>query len=393
METLVSTAMRTLSGPNPFHNRRVLITGHTGFKGSWLSLWLHSLGAKITGFALPPPTSPSLFEAARIDGLVDHVIGDVRDYGAVRAVVERARPELIFHLAAQPLVRLSYAEPVETYATNVMGTVHVLEAARLHGNVTGIICVTSDKCYANREWIWPYRESDPMGGHDPYSSSKGCAELAAAAWRASYFDDPAAGTPGPALATVRAGNVIGGGDWSADRLIPDLIRAFEAGTAPLIRSPDAVRPWQHVLEALGGYLAIAEHLLAGDRHFADAWNFGPSDEDARPVSWMVDRMRAAWTGEDNTMPDIQIDTGPRPHEAGLLRLDSSKARAALGWQPALHLARALEWIVMWHKQIGKGADARQVTLAQIAAYVEAAKISGRSSGQPSTQPSSRQQAA
>lgn len=290
----------------------------------------------------------------------------MRDYAAVRAVVERARPELIFHLAAQPLVRLSYAEPVETYATNVMGTVHVLEAARQNGHVAGIVCVTSDKCYANREWIWPYRENDPMGGHDPYSSSKGCAELAAAAWRSSYFDQD-----GPALATVRAGNVIGGGDWSQDRLIPDLIRAFEGGTAPLIRSPEAVRPWQHVLEALGGYLAIAERLLAGDRRFADAWNFGPSDEDARPVSWMVERMRAAWSGGEADLLDTLIDTGPRPHEAGLLRLDSSKARTALGWQPALNLNRALEWIVSWHKEVGSGADARAVTLRQIEDYVAA----------------------
>ncbi|MXO98566.1 CDP-glucose 4,6-dehydratase [Altererythrobacter xixiisoli] len=345
----------------------MLVTGQTGFKGSWLSLWLQQLGAEVTGFALPPSTTPSLFDAARIGGLIDHVEGDVRDYAAVRAVVERARPELIFHLAAQPLVRLSYAEPVETYATNVMGTVHVLEAARQNGQVAGIVCVTSDKCYANREWIWPYRENDPMGGHDPYSSSKGCAELAAAAWRSSYFE-----ADGPALATVRAGNVIGGGDWSQDRLIPDLVRAFEAGTPPLIRSPEAVRPWQHVLEALGGYLAIAERLLAGDRSFADAWNFGPSDEDARPVGWMVERMRAAWSGGGSDLPETRLDTGPRPHEAGLLRLDSSKARAALGWQPALTLDRALEWIVAWHKAVAAGEDARAVTLGQIEAYVAAA---------------------
>lgn len=342
-----------------WRGRRVLVTGHTGFKGSWLSLWLHSLGAEVTGFALPAPTEPSLFEAARIRDVVEHVEGDVRDFTSVRATIEAARPELVFHLAAQPLVRLSYAEPVETYATNVMGTVHVLEAARRAGGVKGIVCVTSDKCYANREWVWPYRESDPMGGHDPYSSSKGCAELAAASWRSAFF-----GETGPALATVRAGNVIGGGDWAADRLIPDLVRAFEAGVAPLIRAPDAVRPWQHVLEALGGYIAIAERLMAGDRRFADAWNFGPSDEDARPVSWIVERMRAAWGGGDAPT----FDSGPQPHEAGLLRLDSSKARAALGWRPALTLDRALEWIVNWHKAVGAGEDARAVTLAQIADY-------------------------
>lgn len=342
--------------------RRVLVTGHTGFKGSWLSLWLHALGAEVTGFALPPPSEPNLFAAARIADLVDHVEGDVRDFAAVRAVVEASRPEAIFHLAAQPLVRLSYREPVETYATNVMGTVHLLDAARHAADLRAIVCVTSDKCYDNREWVWPYRESDPMGGHDPYSSSKGCAELVAAAWRSSFFAED-----GPGLATVRAGNVIGGGDWAEDRLVPDLVRAFEAGAAPLIRSPDAVRPWQHVLEALGGYLQIAERLLAGERGFADAWNFGPSDEDARPVGWIVERMRAAWGGGAAAV----ADTGPRPHEAGLLRLDCSKARAALGWRPALTLDQALDWIVAWHKAVGGGADARTVTLAQIADYAAA----------------------
>lgn len=340
--------------------RRVLVTGHTGFKGSWLSLWLNAMGADVTGFALAPPTVPSLFEAARIERIIRHVEGDVRDLAAVRAVVEVARPEVIFHLAAQPLVRLSYVEPVETYATNVMGTVNLLEAARCTAGVKAIVCVTSDKCYENREWIWPYRESDPMGGHDPYSSSKGAAELVVSAWRRSFFD-----AGGPLLASVRAGNVIGGGDWAADRLLPDLVRAFEAGVAPLIRAPDAVRPWQHVLEALGGYLMIAERLLARERQFADAWNFGPSDEDARPVSWIVERMRAAWGGG---AVEALPDTGPRPHEAGLLRLDCSKARAALGWRPSLTLDQALDWIVTWHKAVAGGADAGVVTRAQIAAY-------------------------
>jgi len=353
---------------NGWNGRRVLVTGHTGFKGSWLSLWLHSMGAEVTGLALPAPTDPSLFEAARIEEIVEHVVADVGDFAAVHSAFVRAKPELVFHLAAQPLVRRSYSDPVSTYATNVMGTVHVLEAARQTGGVKGIVCITSDKCYANREWIWPYRESDPMGGHDPYSSSKGCAELAAASWRSSFFE-----TDGPALATVRAGNVIGGGDWAEDRLIPDLIRAFEAGAAPLIRAPDAVRPWQHVLEALGGYIAIAERLMAGDRSFADAWNFGPSDDDARPVGWIVERMRAAWGDGDAPL----LDSGPRPHEAGLLRLDSSKARAALGWRPALTLDRALEWIVAWHKAVGSGEDARAVTLAQIADYSAASSIGER----------------
>jgi CDP-glucose 4,6-dehydratase len=345
-----------------WRGRRVLVTGHTGFKGSWLSLWLQALGADVTGFSLPPPSDPSLFAAARIDQLVDHHTGDIRDLAVVRAVVEASRPEMIFHLAVQPLVRHSYREPVDTYAANVMGTVHVLEAARRACDVKAIVCVTSDKCYENRESMRPYRESDPMGGHDPYSSSKGCAELIAAAYRNSFFAD------GPALATVRAGNVIGGGDWAEDRLVPDLIRAFEAGNAPLIRSPDAVRPWQHVLEALGGYLQIAERLLAGEREFADAWNFGPADDDARPVWWMVDRMRAAW---GDTRPQ-NIDSAPRVHEAGLLRLDCSKAHAALGWRPVLTLDHALDWIVAWHKAIGRGEDARMLSLDQIAAYSAAA---------------------
>jgi len=351
MEALVS---------RPWAGRRVLVTGHSGFKGSWLSLWLHAMRARVSGLALPPPTQPSLFAAARIAELIRHHEGDVRDLATVRAVVESERPEIIFHLAAQPLVRLSYEQPVETYATNVMGTVHVLEAARQVPGVQAVVCVTSDKCYENREWIWPYRESDPMGGHDPYSSSKGAAELVISAWRRSY-----GGENGPAIASVRAGNVIGGGDWAADRLIPDLVRAFEAGVAPLIRSPDAVRPWQHVLEALGGYLMIGERLLAGDRRFADGWNFGPAEEDARPVSWIVERMRAAWGGDTRA---VRPDDGPRPHEAGLLRLDCSKARGALGWRPALRLDQALDWIVAWHRAVGSGGDARVITLAQIADY-------------------------
>lgn len=355
-----------VSGMGDWQGRRVLVTGDTGFKGSWLSLWLHALGAKVTGFALPPPTRPSLFEAARIRELVDHVEGDVRDAAAVRKVVEDARPEVIFHLAAQPLVRLSYEEPVETYATNVMGTVHLLEAARMVPGVAAVICVTSDKCYENREWIWPYRENDPMGGHDPYSSSKGCTELVVAAYRNSFFKGS-----GPGVASVRAGNVIGGGDWAADRLLPDLVRAFEAGVPPLIRSPDAVRPWQHVLEALGGYLLIADRLMGGEAQFGDAWNFGPADDDARPVSWIVERMRAAWgDGAGDPLADI----GPRPHEAGLLRLDCSKARAALGWRPALTLERALDWIVTWHKATGAGEDARAITLSQIADYAAVSRL-------------------
>ncbi|XHS01175.1 CDP-glucose 4,6-dehydratase [Sphingomonas sp. DBB INV C78] len=354
-----------------WRGRRVLVTGHTGFKGSWLSLWLHQMGAEVTGFALPAPTDPSLFEAARIADLIRHVEGDVRDLAAVEAAMVEAKPEIIFHLAAQPLVRLSYAEPVETYATNVMGTVHVLEAARRVGGVAAMVCVTSDKCYENREWVWPYREGDPMGGHDPYSSSKGCAELVVAAYRSSFFNADDA----PALASVRAGNVIGGGDWALDRLVPDLVRAFQQGVSPMIRSPQAVRPWQHVLEALGGYLQIAERLLGGERRFADAWNFGPADDDARPVGWIVDRMRRAWG--DGAL-ESAADDGPAPHEAGLLRLDCSKARAALGWRPSLRLEDTIDWIVQWHRQVDEGADARTVTLAQIAEYRRRVGMAGQS---------------
>ncbi len=355
VEMLVTPPVQRL---NDWTGRRVFLTGHTGFKGSWLALWLHQLGAEVTGFALPPPTDPSLFDAAGIGELVHHVEGDIRDLAAVRAAMAAARPEIIFHLAAQPLVRLSYDEPVETYATNVMGTVHVLEAARQIGGVKAAVCITTDKCYENREWVWPYRETDPMGGHDPYSSSKGAAELVISAYRRSFFEQ------GPALASVRAGNVIGGGDWAADRLIPDLVRAFEQGVAPAIRAPDAVRPWQHVLEALGGYLMIADRLIAGDRTIADAWNFGPADEDARPVSWIVARLQAAWGNATDPVPF----TGAVPHEAGLLRLDCSKARALLGWRPSLPLPDALDWIVDWHRTVGAGGDARAITLHQIAEY-------------------------
>lgn len=355
-------ALEVLVSAEVWRDRRVFLTGDTGFKGSWLALWLHALGARVTGFALPPPTEPSLFAMARVGEVIDHIEGDVRDLAAVEAAMATARPEIVFHLAAQPLVRLSYDQPVETYATNVMGTVHVMEAARRLGGVNAMVCVTTDKCYENREWVWPYRESDPMGGHDPYSSSKGAAELTIAAYRKSYFEGSETG-----LASVRAGNVIGGGDWALDRLVPDLIRAFEHGEAPEIRSPNAVRPWQHVLEALGGYLLIAERLLAGEDEFADAWNFGPSDDDARPVSWIVDRMQAAWGG--GARPSIPAPV-PGPHEAGLLRLDCSKARAALGWRPALTLQTALEWIVDWHQAVGRGGDAREVTMRQIAAYRE-----------------------
>jgi CDP-glucose 4,6-dehydratase len=349
-----------LVSQSPWSGRRVLVTGHTGFKGGWLSLWLHRLGAQVTGFALPAPTEPSFFDQTRLGDLVQHVEGDVRDAAAVEAAIGAAKPEVIFHLAAQPLVRYSYAEPVETYATNVMGTAHVLDACRRVGGVRAVVCVTTDKCYENREWVWPYRESDPMGGHDPYSSSKGAAELVVAAYRRSYFEQS-----GPGIASVRAGNVIGGGDWATDRLIPDIIRAMIAGEAPVIRSPDSIRPWQHVLDALSGYLLVAERLLGGDLEAATAFNFGPGEDDTQPVGWVVERMLEQWGVSGWKRP-----VGAQPHEAVLLKLDSSKARNQLGWRPALRLNQALAMVVDWHRQVLNGGDARQISISQLEDFAD-----------------------
>lgn len=340
-----------------WQGRRVLVTGHTGFKGGWLSLWLHEMGAEVTGFALQAPTNPSFFEQTRLAELVNHVEGDIRDATAFELAMADAQPELVFHLAAQPLVRTSYHNPVETYATNVMGTVHLLDACRRIDSVRGVVCVTSDKCYENREWVWPYRETDPMGGHDPYSSSKGAAELAIASFRRSYFSD------GPLIASVRAGNVIGGGDWATDRLLPDIVRAMLAGGNPVIRSPGSLRPWQHVLDALSGYLLVGQRLLGGDEAVASAWNFGPSDEDCRPVAWIAEEMLRAWGRGGWNEPD-----GPQPHEAILLKLDCSKARSGLGWQPRMDLGTALAKVVDWHKSVADGGDARAVSLGQLRDY-------------------------
>ncbi len=340
-----------------WNGRRVLVTGHTGFKGGWLALWLSELGAEVTGFALPPPTTPSLFEQARLAELVTHIEGDIRDRSALERALSSARPELIFHLAAQPLVRASYATPVETWATNVMGTVHLLDAARRLDGLAGLVCVTSDKCYDNRDSDRPYCETDPMGGHDPYSSSKGAAELAIDSFRRSYFAD------GPLIASVRAGNVIGGGDWAEDRLVPDIVRAMLAGEKPLIRAPQSVRPWQHVLDALGGYLMVGERLFDGNRAAATAWNFGPSDDATRPVAWIVEEMLRAWGAEGWVSP-----VAPQPHEASTLKLDSAKARAELGWHPRLGLADALAKVVEWHQAVAAGTNARAITLQQLRDY-------------------------
>lgn len=339
----------------------MLVTGQTGFKGAWLSLWLTDLGADVVGFALPPETHPNLFARAGLDRRIDSQLGDVRDQATVDAVVQRARPEIVFHLAAQALVRRSYVDPVGTYATNVMGTAHVLDAVRRAEQTRAVVVVTSDKCYENREWWWPYREDEALGGHDPYSSSKGAAELVTSAWRRSFFPAP---TSTVGVATARAGNVIGGGDWAADRLVPDCMRAFAADAAVVIRHPAAVRPWQHVLEPLSGYLALAERLTAEPHAFDDAWNFGPPADEARAVSWVVDRLARSW-GDDARW---ERDEGEHPHEAGLLQVDASKARARLGWRPRLGLAESLDWTVDWYRRAGSGAHAAVLTLEQIAQY-------------------------
>ena len=290
--------------PGFWKDKRVLLTGHTGFKGGWLALWLQSMGAQVRGIALAPPTKPSLFDAARVGEDMEHCLADIRDFAAIRALAADFQPEVLFHLAAQPLVRVSYRQPVETYATNVMGTVHVLEAAREAGSVRAIVNVTTDKCYENHGTPHGYREDEPMGGHDPYSSSKGCAELVSSAYRRSFL----AGA-GIALATARAGNVIGGGDWAEDRLVPDTLRALEAGLPVQIRNPLAIRPWQHVLEPLSGYLQLAQRLLAEGQLDAEAWNFGPRDADARPVQWIVERLCAGWGGGGSFCPS-GADRGP-----------------------------------------------------------------------------------
>lgn len=343
-----------------WRGKRVLVTGHTGFKGSWLVLWLHKLGAQVTGFALPPESSPNLYEAADAGREIDSVMGDIRDLGSVRAVFDRYRPEIVFHLAAQSLVPESYARPVDTFTTNVIGTVNVLEAVR-SGDVRAVVNVTSDKCYENREWHWPYRENEPLGGRDPYSSSKACAELVTAAYRMSFLE-----SAGVTVASARAGNVIGGGDWAKDRLVPDLIRAIGKGEPLRVRNPDAVRPWQHVLEPLSGYLQLAERL-GQDRRLSGSWNFGPAADDARSVQWIVDRLTALW-GQGAAW---EIDKRSHPHEAFQLTVDSSKARAVLCWKPRWALDRALESIVEWHKAHLAGADMRAMTLAQIGAYEQA----------------------
>ena len=315
--------------PNFWQGKRVLLTGHTGFKGSWLALWLQSLGAEVTGYALAPPTKPSLFETARIGQSMTSIIGDIRDLPHIQQVFSEQKPEIVIHMAAQALVRHSYQEPVETYSTNVMGTVNLLEAVRKSDHVRAVVNVTSDKCYENREWVWGYRETEAMGGHDPYSNSKGCAELVTSAYRNSYFHPDTYSKHGVGLATGRAGNVIGGGDWAGDRLIPDIVRAISENKAVSIRNPHAIRPWQHVLEPLSGYLLLAEKLYVQGGDYADGWNFGPNDADTRPVQWIAEFLTEQW-GEGASW---ELDGRDHPHEAHYLKLDCSKARTHLHWSP------------------------------------------------------------
>jgi CDP-glucose 4,6-dehydratase len=352
-----------------WRGKRVFLTGHTGFKGSWLSLWLQRLGAQATGFALAPHACTNLYELSGLASGMQSVIGDIRDVQALSSAVAKADPEIVIHMAAQALVRESYTAPIETYATNVMGTAHLLEAVRKSPNVKAVVIVTTDKCYENREWDWGYREIDPLGGYDPYSNSKACAELVTAAYRSSFFNPAAYGQHGVAIASARAGNVIGGGDWSTDRLIPDILAAMRRGEAASIRNPSAIRPWQHVLEPLSGYLTLAERLAGEDGiRFAEGWNFGPRHADAKPVEWIVRQMIERWGGNASWAHD----DARQPHEARYLKLDCSKANDRLGWAPRWDLSTALSAIVEWHRAHDAGRDMRAQTLAQIERF-EAAK--------------------
>jgi CDP-glucose 4,6-dehydratase len=345
-------------------DKKVLITGHTGFKGSWLSLWLHSLGAKVTGYSLDPPTHPSLFEICHIKEIVKTIIADIRDVKLLEKEMSAASPEFIIHMAAQSLVLYSYQNPAETYSINVMGTVNLFEAVKNCKTVKAVINVTTDKCYENREWVWGYRENEPLGGYDPYSSSKACSELVTSAYRNSFFNPRDYPVHGVGVASARAGNVIGGGDWAADRVIPDCIRAILKGEHIIIRNPHSVRPWQYVLDPLRGYLMLAQKLYIDGSRFSQGWNFGPDDSDAKPVEWLVNKICAKW-GENVS---YRIDRGERPHEAHYLKLDSSKAKAELGWHLRWGLEKAVESIIEWTRAYKEKKDMREICLRQIEEY-------------------------
>ncbi|MDP3705986.1 MAG: CDP-glucose 4,6-dehydratase [Legionellaceae bacterium] len=356
-----------------WRDKRILITGHTGFKGSWLSVWLQMMGADVIGYALSPPTPCNLFESARIAEKICSYHGDILDLVLLQQVLNDNKPEIIFHMAAQSLVQASYVDPVNTYATNVMGTVHLLEAARHTPSVKAIVNITSDKCYENREWLWGYREHDALGGYDPYSNSKGCSELVSTAFRSSYFNPNTYEQHGVALATARAGNVIGGGDYATNRLIPDILAAFQSKTRITIRNPHSIRPWQHVLEPLRGYLVLAEKLYEQGPRFAEAWNFGPIDDEAKSVSWIVQRMIELYD-EDVSW---EIDEQQHPHEAHHLKLDISKSISHLNWKPILTLDETLQLVMDWFNQLQKGADPRHIMEKQLDDYIQQTIYSGK----------------
>jgi len=353
--------------PNFWSDKKVFVTGHTGFKGGWLCLWLQHLGAQVTGFALNPTNNLNFFEIAHVGKSMNSVFGDIRDSELLSKVISNFAPEIIFHLAAQPLVRRSYLNPVETYSTNVMGTVNLFEAVRTTCSVRAVVNVTSDKCYENKEWLWGYRENETLGGFDPYSNSKACSELVTSAYQKSFFNNTQFNGHSVGLATARAGNVIGGGDWSEDRLIPDTLRAIEFGESVTIRNPMAVRPWQHVLEPISGYLSLAEKIYTDGLKFAEAFNFGPYEEDAKPVSWIVEALNKCWGSNLNWT----LDKSLQPHEARQLRLDCTKARNQLGWYPKWKLAQAINNIVIWHKAHLNGEDMHKTSMTQINEYSNA----------------------
>ena len=349
-----------------WRGRKVFVTGHTGFKGGWLALWLQQMQADVMGYALTPHTTPSLFAAANVAAGMQSVLGDLSDLGSMKAAMHAHRAEVVIHMAAQSLVRASYSDPIGTYDTNVLGTAKLLEAVRSCDSVRAVVVVTTDKCYENKEWLWAYRENDALGGHDPYSNSKACAELVVSAYRDSFFPASRYAAHRVALASARAGNVIGGGDWSQDRLIADIIRAFGSGETLKIRNPAAVRPWQHVLEPVRGYLTLAQKLVEQGAKFSGAWNFGPEYADAKPVEWIVKYLAEAW----GPAARWEVDRGAHPHEAQMLKLDWTKANLELGWRPALNLNAALDATLDWYKDVRAGADARSKCLTQIAEYEE-----------------------